>query len=135
MTFFLFSGPIDNSDFLCRHGGVLPTRANHVYELCVAFPQSAWDLLHSTFGGGPTCTRLYECSHCREELDRLNRQKAFELEEFKQLLSEFQGSEAPTVVMNCLSSSWFKQWEAFVTGRQRDPPGPIDNKVIFNHTY
>ncbi len=128
-SFQLLSGPIDNSDFLCRHGGVLPTRSKNVFDLCVAFPQNAWDLLHSTFGGGPACTRLYECSHCRDELDRLNRQKEFELEEFKQLHAEFQESETPTLVMNCLSSSWFKQWENFVLGRQRDPPGPIDNKV------
>jgi ubiquitin carboxyl-terminal hydrolase 20/33 len=124
------SGPIDNSDFLCRHGGVLPSKAGHVYELCVAFPQSAWNFLHSTFGGGPACSRLYECSHCRDEHESMNRQKAFELEEFKQLHSEFQESDSSTAVMFCLSSSWFKQWEQFVTGRQRDPPGPIDNKSI-----
>ena len=29
-----------------------------------------------------------------------------------------------------LSSSWFKQWEQFVLGRQRDPPSQIDNKSI-----
>ena len=32
--------------------------------------------------------------------------------------------------MYCLSSSWFKQWEQFVLGRQRDPPSQIDNKSI-----
>jgi hypothetical protein len=51
------TGPIDNSDFLCRHGGVLPQKTEHVYDLCVAFPQPVWDLLHSQFGGGPACTR------------------------------------------------------------------------------
>lgn len=127
---FAEPGPIDNSDFLCRHGGVLPTKSDHVYDLCVEFPQSAWNLLHSRFGGGPACTRLYECSHCRAELDALNRQKKFELEEFKQLHAEFQEGETSPAVMYCLSSSWFKQWEAFVTDRQRDPPGPIDNKAI-----
>ena len=128
-TFFPdFTGPIDNSDFLCPHGGVLPAKAEHVYELCVAFPQSAWNFLHSTFGGGPACSRLYECSHCREKLEALNRQKTYELETFKQLHAEFQESDSN--VMNCLSSTWFKQWEQFVLGRQRDPPGLIDNSSI-----
>jgi len=125
---FAEPGPIDNSDFLCQHGGVLPAKAEHVYELCVAFPQSAWNFLRSTFGGGPACSRLYECSHCREKLEALNRQKTYELETFKQLHAEFQESDSN--VMNCLSSTWFKQWEQFVLGRQRDPPGPIDNASI-----
>lgn len=54
---FAEPGPIDNSDFLCHHGGVLPQRSNYVYDLCEALPQSAWGLLHKAFGGGPVCTR------------------------------------------------------------------------------
>ena len=34
----------------------------------MAVPQNAWNFLHSTFGGGPACSRLYECSYCKEEL-------------------------------------------------------------------
>merc|ERR1711963_754986 len=79
--------------------------------------------------GGPACSRLYECQYCKEELDALNRQKEYELETFKQLHAQFQ--ESPdTSFMYCLSSSWFKQWEQFVLGRQRDPPSQIDNKSI-----
>ena len=125
----LVSGPIDNSDFLCRHGGVLPLKAKYVYDLCIGFPGPAWDHLHSSFGGGPACTRLYECSQCRSELDALTKQKRFELEEFKTLHAEFQEQESYTSIA-CLSSSWFKLWEAFVTGRKADAPGPIDNKSI-----
>ena len=85
-------------------------------ELCVALPQSLWDHLHSTFGGGPACTRLYECANCRAELDALTRQKKFELEEFKTLHQEFQEQETPSAIF-CLSSSWFKVWEGFVSWR------------------
>ena len=99
---FAEPGPIDNSDFLCPHGGVLPTKSDHVYELCVAFPQSAWNFLHSSFGGGPACSRLYECTHCKEELDGLRRQKQYELESFKQFHAEFQESDPN--VMYCLRS-------------------------------
>ena len=116
---FAEPGAIDNADFLCHHGGVLPTKTDHVYELCVALPQPVWDHLHSTFGGGPACTRLYECANCRAELDALTRQKKFELEEFKTLHQEFQEQETPAAIY-CLSSSWFKVWEGFVTGRKRE---------------
>ena len=70
---FAEPGAIDNSDFLCHHGGVLPTKTDYVYELCVALPQSLWDHLHSTFGGGPACTRLYECANCRWGKTKINK--------------------------------------------------------------
>ena len=55
----------------------------------------------------------------RAELDALTRQKKFELEEFKTLHQEFQEQETPSAIY-CLSSSWFKVWEGFVTGRKRE---------------
>ena len=85
-----FAGPIDNSDFLCHHGGVHPLKSGYVNELVASLPQQAWNELHSQFGGGPACTRLYECLHCRKELDALTKQKQFELQEFKTLHAEFQ---------------------------------------------
>ena len=107
----------------------MPSKFANVNELCVAFPQNAWNFLHSSFGGGPACCRLYECSYCKEELDTLNHQKEYELESFKQLHAQFQESAPDSNnVMYCLSSSWFKQWEQFVLGRQRDPPSHIGKK-------
>ena len=110
---------------------MLPNKVDHVYDLCVAFPQSAWNFLHSTFGGGPACSRLYECSHCKDELEAILTQKTYELETFKKLHAEFQESST----MYCLTSSWFKSWESYVLGRQRDPPGPIDNKSIITTRF
>ena len=134
---FAEPGPIDNSDFLCRHGGVPPNKKEHVYNLVVALPRSVWELLYEQFGSihcGPTsaCTRLYECTTCRDEEMALSKQKTFELEEFKRLHAEFQcgnSSQGPSAV-HCISSSWFKQWEAFVTDRSKDPPTQIDNRGI-----
>ena len=134
---FAEPGPIDNSDFLCRHGGVPPNKKEHVYNLVVALPRSVWELLYEQFGSihcGPSsaCTRLYECITCRDEEIALTKQKAFELEEFKRLHAEFQSgnsSHGPSAI-HCISSSWFKQWEAFVTDRSRDPPPQIDNRGI-----
>lgn len=127
---FAEPGPIDNSDFLCRHGGVLPQKSEYVFDLCVTFAQPAWEFLQQHFGGGPPCTRLYECSQCRNDLDSMTKRETFELEEFKRLHLEFQEQVNPPSFVYCVSSSWFKQWEGFVTGRLRDAPGPIDNKGI-----
>ena len=110
---------------------IIPGCGRH--ELCVALPQSLWDHLHSTFGGGPACTRLYECANCRAELDALTRQKKFELEEFKTLHQEFQEQETPSAIF-CLSSSWFKVWEGFVTGRKREV-GAMHSKVFITPSF
>ncbi|TRY74991.1 hypothetical protein TCAL_13266 [Tigriopus californicus] len=125
---FAEPGPIDNSDFLCPHGGVLPMKSEYVYDLCIELAQPVWDRLHAHFGGGPVCNLLHECSQCRMELDALTRQKKFELEEFKTLHLEFE--ETGQDLYYVLSSAWFRIWEGFVHNRERDPPGPIDNKAI-----
>lgn len=47
---FAEPGPIDNSDFLCPHGGLDPVKSLHqiVEYFCTALPQSAWEYLHET---------------------------------------------------------------------------------------
>ena len=70
---------------------------------------------------------------CKAELEALNFQKSYELEEFKRLHHEFQTGPGQDVLF-CLDMSWFKLWEAFVTGRARDPPGEIDNRGIVTQT-
>ena len=42
---FAEPGPIDNSDFLCPHGGVNPVRAEFVENICTPIPQAVWDFL------------------------------------------------------------------------------------------
>lgn len=45
---FAEPGPIDNSDFLCSHGGVHPSRAQIVIEMCTVISQSVWEYLYET---------------------------------------------------------------------------------------
>lgn len=45
---FAEPGPIDNSDFLCIHGGVYPNKVSYVYELCTILSQSVWEYLYET---------------------------------------------------------------------------------------
>ncbi|XP_063886704.1 ubiquitin carboxyl-terminal hydrolase 33-like isoform X3 [Scylla paramamosain] len=121
-------GPINNYDFLCPHGGVQPQKANHVGDLVMLLNQGVWEYLHQVFGGGPACTRLYECVTCRAELDALSRRQTSELEMFLMLKKMFQEEEHPNIV--AISMRWFRTWESFVRGREQEPPGPIDNSSI-----
>jgi ubiquitin carboxyl-terminal hydrolase 20/33 len=43
---FAEPGPIDNSDFLCCHGAVYPSKASQVRELCAVLSQSVWEYLY-----------------------------------------------------------------------------------------
>ncbi|KAL7292982.1 hypothetical protein TKK_0013432 [Trichogramma kaykai] len=122
---FAEPGPIDNSDFLCPHGGVIPARAKFVEKLCTPLPQTVWEYLYQTFGGGPACTQLYECPHCEEKFEQTEKRRCHELEVFNQL----NRPDNPTALY-ALSMSWFRQWQNFVKNRETPPPGPIENNSI-----
>lgn len=47
----------------------------------------------------------------------------------QQLNKAFQAEESPSVIY-CISMQWFREWEAFVKGKDNEPPGPIDNTKI-----
>lgn len=91
--------------------------------------QGVWEYLHQVFGGGPACTRLYECVTCRAELEALLHRQSSELDMFIRLHKMFQDEEHPSIVY-AISMRWFRQWESFVRGREQEPPGPIDNSSI-----
>ncbi|XP_037071271.1 ubiquitin carboxyl-terminal hydrolase 33-like [Pollicipes pollicipes] len=110
---FAEPGPIDNTDFLCRHGGVLPGLRVPVEAACVRLPEAGWEYLHGTLGGGPVANALFECGPCRAEWDALQARQRREL--------------TPAAA---LSAAWYRRWEAFARGRELEPPGRIDNAGI-----
>lgn len=119
-------GPIDNSSIICRHGGILPRRAEAVSRLVTDVPSQVWSYLHAHFGGSGAVTSLQVCNTCREEERAEIRQKEFELKEFKMLHEDTnQNSDR-----YCLSATWFRDWEAWVCNKAREPPGPINNKGL-----
>ncbi|XP_070532526.1 ubiquitin carboxyl-terminal hydrolase 20-like [Ptychodera flava] len=126
---FAEPGPITNSDFLCMHGGVPPSKAKYVDELVTPLPQPVWEYLYNRFGGGPAVNHLYVCPTCQVEMEKLEKRRKDELETFIELNTQFQHGE-DTNVIYFLSMSWFKQWEGFVKAKQHEPPGPIDNRDI-----
>ncbi|XP_066537340.1 ubiquitin carboxyl-terminal hydrolase 33 [Hoplias malabaricus] len=126
---FAEPGPISNYDFLCAHGGVPPHKATYIDDLVLMLPQNVWDHLYSRYGGGPAVNHLYVCHTCQMEIEKLEKRRKSELDMFVRLNKAFQEEESP-VVIYCISMHWFREWEAFVKGKDNDPPGPIDNSKI-----
>ncbi|KAI4895781.1 hypothetical protein NFI96_011551, partial [Prochilodus magdalenae] len=126
---FAEPGPISNNDFLCAHGGVPPHKATYIDDLVLMLPQNVWDHLYSRYGGGPAVNHLYVCHTCQMEIEKLEKRRKNELDMFVRLNKAFQEEESP-VVIYCISMHWFREWEAFVKGKDNDPPGPIDNSKI-----
>ncbi|XP_005099115.1 ubiquitin carboxyl-terminal hydrolase 20 [Aplysia californica] len=126
---FAEPGPITNSDFLCKHGGVPPGKVSLIDDLVVEIHQSTWELLHNRFGGGPVCNHLYACKTCHSELEKLRQRQRMEKESFIQLNEEFQ-EEEHTAAVYAISMAWFKEWEAFVREKTDAPPGPVENSRI-----
>ncbi|KAL7980871.1 hypothetical protein Chor_002025 [Crotalus horridus] len=86
-------------------------------------------VLFYRFGGGPAVNHLYVCSVCQVEIEALAKRRKMEIDTFIKLNKAFQAEECPSVIF-CISMQWFREWEAFVKGKDNEPPGPIDNTKI-----
>ncbi|XP_052581609.1 ubiquitin carboxyl-terminal hydrolase 20 isoform X1 [Peromyscus californicus insignis] len=126
---FAEPGPITNHTFLCSHGGIPPNKYHYIDDLVVILPQSVWEHLYGRFGGGPAVNHLYVCSICQVEIEALAKRRRVEIDTFIKLNKAFQAEESPGVIY-CISMHWFREWEAFVKGKDSEPPGPIDNSRI-----
>lgn len=126
---FAEPGPITNHTFLCAHGGIPPNKYHYIDDLVVILPQNVWEHLYNRFGGGPAVNHLYVCSVCQVEIEALARRRKAEIDTFIKLNKAFQAEESPGVI-HCVSMQWFREWEAFVKGKDSEPPGPIDNSRI-----
>uniref|UniRef100_A0A2K5EGZ7 Ubiquitin carboxyl-terminal hydrolase n=1 Tax=Aotus nancymaae TaxID=37293 RepID=A0A2K5EGZ7_AOTNA len=126
---FAEPGPITNQTFLCSHGGIPPNKYHYIDDLVVILPQNVWEHLYNRFGGGPAVNHLYVCSICQVEIEALAKRRRIEIDTFIKLNKAFQAEESPGVIY-CISMQWFREWEAFVKGKDNEPPGPIDNSRI-----
>jgi ubiquitin carboxyl-terminal hydrolase 20/33 len=124
-------GQIDNSSVLCRHGGVLPQRIDTADSLCTPLPPTAWRILYERFGGSAAVTCLKPCQICLATARAEERQRQFELTEFQLLRDQDKVDVSGSGDSYLLVTSWFTTWEAWVLGKAREPPGPINNRSLF----
>uniref|UniRef100_A0A452RTS8 Ubiquitin carboxyl-terminal hydrolase n=1 Tax=Ursus americanus TaxID=9643 RepID=A0A452RTS8_URSAM len=113
---FAEPGPITNHTFLCSHGGIPPHKYHYIDDLVVILPQNVWEHLYGRFGGGPAVNHLYVCSVCQVEIEALAKRRRVEIDTFIKLNKAFQAEECPGVIY-CISMQWFREWEAFVKGK------------------
>ncbi|XP_046307852.1 ubiquitin carboxyl-terminal hydrolase 20 isoform X2 [Marmota monax] len=116
---FAEPGPITNQTFLCSHGGIPPNKYHYIDDLVVILPQNVWEHLYNRFGGGPAVSHLYVCSICQVEIEALAKRRRMEIDTFIKLNKAFQAEESPGVIL-CISMQWFREWEAFVKGKDSD---------------
>ncbi|XP_030063707.1 ubiquitin carboxyl-terminal hydrolase 20 isoform X1 [Microcaecilia unicolor] len=126
---FAEPGPITNRSFLCAHGGIPPNKYHYIDDLVVIVPQNVWEYLYNRFGGGPAVNHLYVCSICQVEIEALAKRRKTEIDTFIKLNKAFQAEESPSIIY-CINMQWFREWEAFVKGKDNEPPGLIDNSKI-----
>jgi len=124
-------GEIDNGSVLCRHGGVLPQRIDAADRLCTALTPSAWRKLYERFGGSAAVTALNPCQVCLHVSKEEEKQRLFELNEFKLLQKQDKIEMNSMGDTYLLVTSWFSTWESWVLGKAREPPGPINNRSLY----
>lgn len=94
-------GPIDNSDFLCKHNLVLPDVWKNINSIAIMCSNDTWNYLCNNFGikyqlstdnnnnenNGftNTCNYLYPCKKCQLEDELLKQRQFFEKSEFIRL--------------------------------------------------
>ncbi|PAV81480.1 hypothetical protein WR25_16616 isoform J [Diploscapter pachys] len=132
-------GPINNYDFLCVHGNLLPSRSAHISSLCTHIHVSLWEFLTNRFGGGPMTRELHHCLVCDQKWKQLQERKKTELEKFKQIEQTMDAWQRDGLE-KCLyahylppfmiSRNWFSSWINFVHDPLAEPPGTIDNNMI-----
>uniref|UniRef100_A0A0N4ZVX6 Ubiquitin carboxyl-terminal hydrolase n=1 Tax=Parastrongyloides trichosuri TaxID=131310 RepID=A0A0N4ZVX6_PARTI len=74
--FDLFSNPgyLNNYNFLCPHGSILPPVINSISDFAVPIPSHLYKYLVSQFGGGPSTSILSECKTCTESYQNFIKQ-------------------------------------------------------------
>ncbi|KAI9555211.1 hypothetical protein GHT06_017726 [Daphnia sinensis] len=126
---FAEPGMIHNQDFLCPHGGVQPLKIEKLEEVCLPVSAVVWEALHTRFGGGPACNRLFRCPICQQKQEVMDKRRREELETFLELQRDFQ-NEKSSVPIYAIAMNWFRKWENFVKNRDSPLPGPVENLPI-----
>ena len=160
LKYFSEPGPIDNTDFLCRHNQVQPILWSQIDNLTVVCSADTWFFLLKQFGlkkqnqdddDQNICNYLYPCTKCQFEDEQMKQRQIFEKDEFIRLndksrvcFQQQSSNSSTSISMNntnqhklyAISANWFKLWEQFVQFKhcpqEHQIPGLINNLSICN---
>ena len=77
------------------------------------------------FGGSAAVTALNPCQVCLHVSKEEEKQRLFELNEFKLLQKQDKIEMNSMGDTYLLVTSWFSTWESWVLGKAREPPGQL----------
>uniref|UniRef100_A0A8D8M4W1 Ubiquitin carboxyl-terminal hydrolase n=2 Tax=Cacopsylla melanoneura TaxID=428564 RepID=A0A8D8M4W1_9HEMI len=143
-------GPIDNSDFLCEHGNLLPEKEEKIKDLMQFVPDTMWQYLYSRFGGGPVHRgEISLCEICTQRLLDLLAPRA--LEEYYRVFGEVYTNVTPvrdpfelfhmscrdnyTHIVFYVNRDWFQTWYSFALNQSYIIPGPINNSMLHTDNF
>ena len=61
---FSSPGPIKQYQYACKHGAVVPEKADGASSMAMCIRREVWDDLEKKHGGGPLVLRLEACMAC-----------------------------------------------------------------------
>ncbi|CAF0856128.1 unnamed protein product [Brachionus calyciflorus] len=147
LKYFGESGPIDNSDFLCKHNFVYPRCWKLIEELTISCTEETWQFLVDNFGikferntdsFKNFSNYLFPCKQCQLDDESIKQRQLYEKEEFLRLQDKWNqeqySSPSSSSRVYAISKSWFKEWEKFVQMNdcpfEHQIPGEINNLPI-----
>lgn len=125
-------GEVSNKDIICSHNAVYPHLWPHINKLIVPVTSFVWDYFTQKFGieKHAQLNHLEPCKQCLINQELLNKRMLNEKNTFYQLNNKKTDDFIHDTATFALSTIWFKKWEAFVSGKEVDPPGQIVNQSI-----
>eukprot|EP00036_Acanthoecidae_sp_10tr_P007132 CAMPEP_0182932886 /NCGR_PEP_ID=MMETSP0105_2-20130417/32495_1 /TAXON_ID=81532 ORGANISM="Acanthoeca-like sp., Strain 10tr" /NCGR_SAMPLE_ID=MMETSP0105_2 /ASSEMBLY_ACC=CAM_ASM_000205 /LENGTH=497 /DNA_ID=CAMNT_0025071543 /DNA_START=8 /DNA_END=1501 /DNA_ORIENTATION=- len=121
--------PIDNRDFVCQHGGLMPDRVAILVDLAAEVTEELYAALVDAYGELPEShvKAAAVCPECKARCDQLNARRQAE----HRILDAPEAGPFEVVI----AKDWLDKWETFVLSKAIDvhPPGPISNASILTN--
>jgi ubiquitin carboxyl-terminal hydrolase 20/33 len=130
---FAKPGKVSNEDVICSHNAVYPHLWSRIDNLIVPVTSFVWDYFSQKFGLSKQAqlNHLEPCKQCLIDEELIKKRMFYEKNTFSQLNNTKKNDDFNHETASfAISTIWFKKWDAFVNGKQADPPGQIQNRSI-----
>lgn len=100
-------------------------------EIVTEVPLTVYETLQAHFGGDPITFPLARCRACAGVYERLQQRREDEYQSVRDCESSYDSLSSDWYI---ISKSWASQWQEFVAqaDSMTPPPGPIDNRPLFD---